>query len=102
MHAHLMIFDVLAMDGEPLVGLPHGACRERLEDLGLDGAAWSTPATFDDGAALFAAVCERGLEGIVAKQARSTYRAGRHGWIKIKNPGYWRRPAELAAMQRRR
>ena len=59
-----------------------------------------TPDTFDDGLALFDAVCERGLEGIVAKWRRASYRPGQRGWIKVKNPLYWRRPHELAAMSR--
>jgi hypothetical protein len=46
------------------------------------------------------AVCERGLEGVVAKWRRASYRPGLRGWIKVKNPGYWRRPSELAAMSR--
>ena len=58
-----------------------------------------TPDTFEDGAALLAAVCERGLEGVVAKLNSSTYRPGDRGWVKIKNRAYWRRDAELEAMQ---
>ena len=48
-----------------------------------------TPQAFDDGEALYAAVCENQLEGIVAKPLRSTYRPGKRGWIKIKNRAYW-------------
>jgi len=33
-------------------------------------------ATFEDGEALLAAVCERGLEGVVAKRERDPYRPG--------------------------
>jgi|SRR3954447_8775176 bifunctional non-homologous end joining protein LigD len=88
---HLMIFDLLHVDGTSLLNLTHADRRARLESLGLEGAAWSTPGTFDDGAALYEAVCERGLEGIVAKSHRSLYRAGKRGWIKVKNPAYWRR-----------
>ena len=39
--------------------------------LGLDRAAWTTCEAFDDGPALFEAVCELGLEGVVAKDVRS-------------------------------
>ena len=46
---------------------------------------------FDDGQVLLDAACEHGLEGIVAKRATSLYRAGQRGWIKLKNPAYWRR-----------
>jgi bifunctional non-homologous end joining protein LigD len=95
----MMIFDVLAIDGEPLVHQPLANRRARLEELALEGAAWSTPDTFDDGQALYAAVCERGLEGVVAKSVRSFYRPGQRGWIKVKNPTYWRRESEIGAMQ---
>jgi ATP-dependent DNA ligase len=55
---------------------------------------------FDDGHALFAAVCEQGLEGVVAKPLASTYRPGERGWIKVKNRAYWRFGAELERSQR--
>jgi ATP-dependent DNA ligase len=58
--------------------------------------------TFDDGQALFAAVVEQGLEGIVAKPRTSTYRLGQPGWLKIKNRGYWRFGQELELAQSRR
>jgi ATP-dependent DNA ligase len=35
-----------------------------------------TPDTFADGPELYGAVCEHGLEGIVAKRSASTYRPG--------------------------
>lgn len=35
-------------------------------------------------------MCERELEGIVAKQRRGCYRPGERGWMKIKNREYWR------------
>jgi len=58
--------------------------------------------TFDDGQALFAAVVEQGLEGIVAKPRTSTYRPGQPWWLKIKNRGYWRFGQELELAQSRR
>ena len=48
------------------------------------------------------AVCEHGLEGVVAKKRTGLYRGGERGWIKTKNPSYWRRDSELEAMQRSR
>jgi ATP-dependent DNA ligase len=56
--------------------------------------------TFADGAALFDAVCKLGLEG-VAKRLTSRYGATQRGWIKTKNPSYWRRDSEREAMSRR-
>ena len=46
--------------------------------------------TFDDGEALFEAVCAHELEGVVAKRRNGRYLAGRSGWIKTKNREYWR------------
>jgi ATP-dependent DNA ligase len=44
-----------------------------------------------------------GLQGVVTKRLRSLYRPGQRGsWVKVKNPGYWRRNEELAAVARRR
>ena len=40
---------------------------------------------FEDAEGLFAAVCERGLEGVVAKRERDPYRPGERGWVKTKN-----------------
>jgi ATP-dependent DNA ligase len=51
--------------------------------------------------ALFTAVCELGLEGVVAKNDTSLYRPNDRGWVKIKNPTYWRRDAEREAMARK-
>jgi bifunctional non-homologous end joining protein LigD len=96
----LMIFDVLAVEGETITGWSYAKRRDHLEELGLDGPAWMTPDTFDDGHALYEAVCERGLEGVVAKWRRANSRPGQHGWIKVKNPAYWRRDSEFAAMNR--
>jgi bifunctional non-homologous end joining protein LigD len=93
-----MIFDLLAVDGESITHLSYARRRERLEQLGLDEHWWTTPYTFDDAQALYEAVCARGLEGIVAKWRRASYRPGQRGWVKIKNPAYWRRDSELAAM----
>jgi ATP-dependent DNA ligase len=43
--------------------------------------------TDDDGAAVFAAACRMGLEGIVSKRLAAPYRSGpSRDWIKVKNP----------------
>ena len=49
--------------------------RELLAGLGLDGS-WQVPAPYDDGAMLFDATLQQGLEGIVSKRRTSTYRPG--------------------------
>jgi bifunctional non-homologous end joining protein LigD len=93
-------FDVLHADGHDLTRSPHHARRAVLESLALNDRHCITPDTFEDGPALYAAVCEQGLEGMVAKRSASTYRPGQRGWIKIKNPGYWRRDQEIRALRR--
>lgn len=70
--------------------LPFDERRGILDGLKLAGDGWFTPDAFDDGAALFAAVVEAGLEGIVAKRKTDPYRPGERRWVKIKNRAYWR------------
>jgi bifunctional non-homologous end joining protein LigD len=81
------VFDVLEIDGEPLLELPLRERRERLEAL-LDrrNRCVRLSETFDDGDALYQAAQEQGLEGIVAKRAESRYLAGKRSrdWLKIK------------------
>jgi bifunctional non-homologous end joining protein LigD len=96
----LMIFDVLRIEGDSVIHQPHMDRRRLLERLQLDGDWWSTPIAFDDGKELYDAVCERGLEGVVAKWRKAPYRPGERGWLKVKNPAYWRRDQERDAMQR--
>jgi bifunctional non-homologous end joining protein LigD len=85
-----MAFDVLSVDGEPLVTLPYSDRRRILEALQLQAPQWRTPETFDDGEALWQAVCEHELEGVVAKRRSSRYLSHERGWIKVKNRDYWR------------
>ena len=85
-----VIFDVLTLNGESVMHLPYSERRSQLEALNLSGPYWQTPGTFEDGAALFEAVCGHGLEGIVAKRLNGRYRPGDRGWIKVKNWDYWR------------
>jgi bifunctional non-homologous end joining protein LigD len=79
-------FDVLEVDGVPLVRLPTTERRARLEELVAPSPAVRLSVAFDDGHALFAAVVERGLEGVVAKRMDAPYRPGRrtHDWLKVK------------------
>jgi bifunctional non-homologous end joining protein LigD len=62
--------------------------RRILEELELDGPCCSVPEAFEDGAALLEAVCERGLEGLVAKRLNEPYRPGERSWPKVKNRAY--------------
>jgi bifunctional non-homologous end joining protein LigD len=86
----LIIFDLLSVDGEPVVSQPYSERRRILERLELDAPGWRTPEVFDDGAALSEAVCEHELEGVVAKRRSGRYVSGERAWIKAKNRDYWR------------
>jgi bifunctional non-homologous end joining protein LigD len=82
-----MAFDLLWLDGGSLMGLPYDRRRQHLEELGLAGTHWQTPAYHcGRGAALLGAARRMGLEGIIAKQIDSLYEPGRRSgaWRKIK------------------
>ena len=80
-------FDVLEIDGEPVLDLPLTERRDRLRRLlDLRGGTVRLSETFEDGVALYAAAEEQRLEGIVAKRAESRYLPGRRTreWLKVK------------------
>ena len=86
--ATYVIFDLLWLDGHPLLDLPYKDRRRHLLALGLDGEHWRTPAhNQGDGSALLAATREQGLEGVVAKRLDSRYLPGKRdgSWLKIKH-----------------
>jgi bifunctional non-homologous end joining protein LigD len=84
------IFDLLEVDGEPVVDLPLSDRRARLRKL-LDRrnrtVQFSEP--FDDGPALLRAAKEQRLEGIMAKRLDSRYQPGKRtrDWLKFKAHG---------------
>ncbi len=82
----LVVFDVLEIDGRPLVDLPFVERRARLEALvdDSDEGIVLSP-VFEDGAALLRAASEQGLEGVMAKRDLSPYRPGRRSadWRKL-------------------
>jgi bifunctional non-homologous end joining protein LigD len=83
------VFDLLELEGEPLIGLPFVERRKRLEEI-LDrrNKTIQLSEAFDDGRALEQAALEQGLEGVMAKRAQSRYEPGRRSrdWLKVK-PG---------------
>jgi bifunctional non-homologous end joining protein LigD len=95
------VFDVLAVEGLSTTARPYSARRALLEDLDIEREHVRLVATFEDGDALFGAVCERGLEGVVAKRLRDPYRPGERGWVKTKNRATRRFAEELAHVRRR-
>ena len=84
------VFDLLELEGEPLVDLPLVERRKRLDQL-LDKRNRTVRLSdgFDDGDALFKAAQAQGLEGIVAKRCDSRYAVGRRTreWLKLKTHG---------------
>ncbi len=81
------VFDLLEVDGEPIIDLPLSERRARLEKL-LDrrNRTAKLSESFDDGPALMQAARERKLEGIVAKRLESRYLPGKRtrDWLKFK------------------
>jgi len=84
-----LAFDLLYLDGRPLLNEPYRVRRGLLEELGLQGARWQTPPSFtgEAGADVQAVSRQHGLEGIVAKRLTSRYEPGKRtgSWRKIKN-----------------
>ena len=86
-----------------MTGLPYLQRRELLEQLDLERRpAVQVVATFGDGHALFRAICEQGLEGVVAKRERDSYRPGARDWVKTKNRATARFAQESARSRRAR
>jgi bifunctional non-homologous end joining protein LigD len=85
-----VVFDVLEVEGEPLLELPLAKRRSRLERL-IDRKAGGVVVSpqFEDGDALLRAAVDQGLEGVVAKRQDSAYLPGRRGtdWRKVKVRG---------------
>jgi bifunctional non-homologous end joining protein LigD len=83
------VFDLLELEGEPLIQLPFTERRARLEQV-LDrrNKVVQLSEAFEDGAALERAAVDQGLEGVMAKRADSRYEPGRRSrdWLKVK-PG---------------
>jgi bifunctional non-homologous end joining protein LigD len=83
-----LVFDLLCLDGQPLLDAPYAERRALLDGLGLDGRHWQTPPSFTDvtGADLLEVAEQQGLEGVVAKRLTSRYEPGRRSpaWRKVK------------------
>jgi bifunctional non-homologous end joining protein LigD len=69
-------FAVLSVEGRAVTREPYSRRRRILEEMGLHGPRWRTPEAFDDGAALWAAVCVHELEGVIAKRRSGRYLPG--------------------------
>jgi bifunctional non-homologous end joining protein LigD len=83
-------FDVLEVEGEPLIDLPLTERQQRLGKL-VDrrNRTVQISEVFDDGPALYEAAKQQRFEGIMAKKRDSRYYPGRRTaeWLKIKTHG---------------
>src|SRR5215472_7103998 len=87
---HFYAFDILWLDGKDLRRLP---LFERKLILRYVVPMQPAPVLYADhfdehGIDLFRAVCDRDLEGIVAKRKDGLYKPEETSWVKIKNPRY--------------
>ena len=87
-----LVFDLLQLDGRPLLDLPYSERRSLLDGLGLSGPYWQTPPSFpgEDVQDVLAVSKEHGMEGVVAKRLDSVYVPGIRTdyWRKVKNHRY--------------
>jgi DNA ligase-1 len=88
----LVIFDLLSLDGRPLLDEPLAERRRLLEGLELRHpfllARVEEATSPDDLNRIFADTRERGNEGLMVKDPNSPYTPGRRGlaWLKLKRP----------------
>ena len=87
---HLMLFDVLEVDGESQRKEPYDDRREKLADIVGDrsrGKVQAPPAFDGDFDAALKSSKDLGLEGVVAKKRESAYVTDRRSkaWIKVKH-----------------
>src|SRR5262249_5272474 len=73
-----VVFDLLYVDGRPLLEQPYSKRRELLEELVGSGSCWQVPSPhIGQGQAMIDVARSAGLEGIVAKKLNSVYEPGR-------------------------
>jgi len=82
----LYLFDVLRLEGEDVRELPLRRRKSELRRaLDFHGRVRLNPHRNERGEEMYVEACRKGLEGIVAKRADSTYRATRSSdWRKLK------------------
>lgn len=81
-----VVVDVLRVHGRDVMRHPWAERRALLDELGLERTCVRLSDVFDDGHALFDAVVQHGLEGVVAKKRNGIYRPGYRGWTGSQEP----------------
>ncbi len=85
---HLMVFDILRLDGHPVIKLPYRERRDLLERTMTESQSVHVPPAFEsDAETALAQSLSHGLEGIVAKRVDAPYVPGKRStsWIKVKH-----------------
>ena len=88
MPATYMVFDLLYLDGRPIVDRPLLERREKLREIVTEGSNLLLVEYAEEyGRRYFEEVIKRGVEGAMAKRRSSTYQIGRRSrdWLKLKN-----------------
>lgn len=87
----LFLFDLLAVDGEPVMELPYAARRKRLSELlgqspSIRASVMEEATTPEAMEAFFDEAVAQGAEGIMCKDPTAPYKAGSRGyaWVKFK------------------
>jgi bifunctional non-homologous end joining protein LigD len=84
-----LAFDLLQLDGRPLLDRLYRERRELLDGLGISGPHWQAPPSFpgEDYDAVREVSRQHAMEGIMAKRLDSKYVAGGRSdfWRKLKN-----------------
>ena len=97
-------FDLLMADGVDLRPLPLQQRKAQLARIGEGAEGWLalTNGVIGEGRALYRAVVEADLEGIVAKRLADTYRPSLTRWLKIANPNFTQRRGRAEWFRERR
>lgn len=84
--AQCYVFDCLFLNGEPLTDDPLWSRNEKLSAVIKPNKSYRLSEIFEDGEALFNAIKEQKMEGIIAKKRDSTYTFGKrsNSWKKVK------------------